>query len=356
MYKMERRGREKRGVASLAVVVAVVAVAVSVSVLFAGCVEEAEETTTLRIGYQPSTHQTAAMLAAEKGWWEEDLARFGVGKVEMKEFPSGPPEMHAMLAGDLDFAYVGVAPPIAAIYEGLDAKIVAGVQTQGSAIVVRPELAAEYEAKGPQALKGKAIATFPPGSIQHTILSKWLLENGLDPEEDTEIKEMKPGDAATAIGVGTVDAVFLPSPTPTIIAAEGNGVVVEWSGSMWPDHACCCLVASGEMIREHPEVVKQIIRTHIRATEYEIEHPEEAAEIYAKRQGADPTTIKQSLEATDMHWIHDPHLEVKSGLEYASVIYDLNRERYEGKGIEVLGEEEIFDASFYDAVTATEEK
>ena len=28
---------------------------------------------TLRIGYQPSTHQIAEMVASEKGWWAEDL-------------------------------------------------------------------------------------------------------------------------------------------------------------------------------------------------------------------------------------------------------------------------------------------
>ena len=335
-----------------AIIGGIMAVGIIAVVVFGiGCIEEKPaKMTTLNIGYQPSTHQIAAMLASEKGWWEADLAQFGIEKVTMKEFPSGPPEMHAMIAGDLDVAYVGVSPPIAALYEGLDAKIVAGVQTQGSAIVIRPELADEYE--GPLSLKGKTIATFPPGSIQHTILSKWLLDNGVDPEKDVDIKAMGPSDAATAIGAKIVDAVFLPSPTPTIIVEEGNGVIVEWSGSMWPDHACCCLAASGKMIKEHPEMLKQIIKTHIRATEYEIAHPEEAAEIYAspKWENANVSTIKHSINATDMHWIHDPQLEVESGLEYAKVIYELNRERYEGMGIKVLEKGDIFDTSFYDEV------
>jgi len=337
---------EKKTIVSVIAIVTIAA-----AVMFVGCIEEKApaEMTTLNIGFQPSTHQIAAMLASEKGWWEEDLAQFGIEKVTMKEFPSGPPEMHAMIAGDLDVAYVGVSPPIAALYEGLDAKIVAGVQTQGSAIVIRPELADEYE--GPLSLKGKTIATFPPGSIQHTILSKWLLDNGVDPDEDVDIKAMGPSDAATAIGAKTVDAVFLPSPTPTIIVEEGNGVIVEWSGLMWPNHACCCLAASGKMIREHPEMLKQIIKTHIRATDYEIEHPEEAAEIYAKWENANVSTIKHSIDATDMLWIHDPHLEVESGIEYAKVIYELNRERYEGMGIKVLEKGDIFDTSFYDEVT-----
>ena len=337
---------EKRTMVSLIVIGAI-----AVTVMIVGCIDdETTEMTTINIGYQPSTHQIAAMLASEKGWWEEDLAEFGIEKVVMKEFPSGPPEMHAMLAGDLDVAYVGVAPPIAAMYEGLDAKIVAGAQTQGSALVLSPELADEYESKGVQSLKGKKIATFPPGSIQHTVLSKWLLDNGIDPEEDVDMKAMGPSDAATAIGAKAVDAVFLPSPTPTIIVEEGNGVIVAWSGSISPNHACCCVVASGTMMGEHPDIVKQIIKTHIRATEYEIEHPEEAAEIYAKWLDADVSTIKQSINVTDMHWIHDPSIEVESGLEYAEVIYELNRERYESAGIEVLGEEDIFDTSFYDEV------
>lgn len=319
--------------------------------MFVGCIEEKTpaKMTTITIGYQPSTHQIAAMLAEDKGWWKEDLSTFGIENVDMKVFPSGPPEMTAMLAGDLDVAYVGVAPPIAALYEGLDAKIVAGVQTQGSALVIRPELVDEYE--GPASLKGKTIATFPPGSIQHTVLSKWLLDNGIDPEGEVTLKAMGPSEATTAISAKAVDAVFLPSPSPTIIEVAGNGVIVEWSGSIWPDHACCCLVASGEMIREHPDMLEQIIKTHIRATDYEIAHPDEAAEIYAQWQGADVSTIKRSINVTDMHWITDPNLEVESGIEYAAVIYDLNRERYAGRGVEVFEKDDIFDTSFYEAVT-----
>ena len=335
---------EKRFIAGV-IIIAVFAA------MFVGCIEEKTpaKMTTITIGYQPSTHQIAAMLAEDKGWWKEDLSTFGIENVDMKVFPSGPPEMTAMLAGDLDVAYVGVAPPIAALYEGLDAKIVAGVQTQGSALVIRPELVDEYE--GPASLKGKTIATFPPGSIQHTVLSKWLLDNGIDPEGEVTLKAMGPSEATTAISANAVDAVFLPSPSPTIIEVAGNGVIVEWSGSIWPNHACCCLVASGEMIREHPEMLEQIIKTHIRATDYEIAHPDEAAEIYAQWQGADVSTIKQSINVTDMHWITDPNLEVESGIEYAAVIYDLNRERYAGRGVEVFEKDDIFDTSFYEAVT-----
>jgi len=184
-------------------------VSIALIVIFAGCVEEKapSKMTTLYMGCQPINHQTAAMLASEKGWWEEDLAKFGIEKVEMKEFSSGPPEMHAMLAGDLDVAYVGMAPPISAMYEGLDAKLIAGVETRGDALVIRSDLADKYN--GPHSLKGMSIATYPPGSIPHTILSKWLLDNGIDPEKDVDMKAMGPSDAVTAIGAKAIDAAFI---------------------------------------------------------------------------------------------------------------------------------------------------
>lgn len=299
--------------------------------------------THLRIGYQPSTHQIAHMTAMEKEWWEADLAKFGIERVSDYEFPSGPPEMQAMLAGDLDIAYVGATPPITAIYEGLDAKIVAGVQIHGSHLALR--LAINYT--GPNDLKGLKIATFPPGSIQDTVFRKWLVENGLDPDEDLEIKPMSSGEAITAIGAVAVDGVFLPHPSPAIVELEESGKMVVGSGEMWPNHTCCCLVVSGKLIREYPEVVGQIIRTHVKATEYNINHPEEAAEVYARKVGWEVEKVIYSLNTWDGYWVSDPHIGMNITLEYARVIYELNIPRYDV----VLTKEEIFDTSFYDKIS-----
>ena len=120
-----------------------------VSIFVSGCVsedtdknvtEEAPAITELNIGYQPSTHQIAYMTAYEKGWWQEDLAPYGIKKINEYQFPTGAPEMQAMMAGDLDVAYVGAAPAITALSSGLDAKIIEPVQINGSSLVLRPEI------------------------------------------------------------------------------------------------------------------------------------------------------------------------------------------------------------------------
>jgi NitT/TauT family transport system substrate-binding protein len=202
------------------------------------------------------------MIAMEKGWWKEDLAEFGITEISDHEFPSGPPEMVAMMGGHLDIAYVGAAPPITAIAQGLDAKIVAAVQTQGADLVLRPDIADDYTA--PSDLVGLKIATFPPGSIQDTVFKKFLMDNNVS-IDDVEIVSMGPGDAMTAIAAKAVDGVFLPHPGPAVIEMEGNGRSVVGSGEMWQDHACCCLLVSDELIRERisgrPSILR-LIRTN----------------------------------------------------------------------------------------------
>lgn len=294
---------------------------------------------TLSFGYQPSTHQISYMAAAEKGWWTDNLAAFGVDKIEDYEFPTGAPEMQAMLAGDLDVAYVGAAPVISAIANGLDAKIVASVNINGSDLVVATGV--PYET--PSNLKGKSIGTFPAGTIQDTILRNWLSENGIDPENDVTIKGMGPGDATAAISAGQIDAVFLPAPSPSIIEADGFGKIVVQSGEMMPNHACCVVLVSGEMIRNNPAIVERIVGTHVMAQEYISANIDEAAEIYVNKvAGTDLETIKSSLNSWDGAWASDPNLIVDSVVDYAGIQYDLGYIKVR------LDKDDIFDLSFYD--------
>ena len=297
--------------------------------------------TTLRIGYQPSTHQIAEMVASAKGWWTEDLKPFGVVTIQEKEFQSGPPEMQGMLAGALDVAYVGTAPPITAIAQGLDAKIVAAVNINGSDLVLGPGVA--YS--GPKSLEGLSIGTFPPGSIQDIVMKKWLTDNNVDISK-IQIRGMGPSDAVTAIEAGKINGVFLPHPSPSQIVLDGKGRSVIQSGQMWPDHACCSLLISGKLIREHPDLVNQIIKTHIKATNYVNANPEDAAKIYANRTKQNLTVVEASMKNWDGKWVSDPAIQVSSTLQYAKVDKDLG---YINK---TLTKEDLFDTSFYEKAKA----
>jgi NitT/TauT family transport system substrate-binding protein len=113
---------------------------------------------------------------------------------------------------------------------------------------------------------------------------------------------------------------------------------------MWPNSAANALVVSGKLIREHPDLVEQIIKTHINATNFANAHPMEAAEIYSNRTGQDQKTIEYSLQTWDGKWISDPRIEIPSTMEYARVNYELN---YTPR---LLTEDELFDTSLYEKV------
>jgi len=273
----------------------------------------AGEKTVLNIGYQPSTHQMAFMTAYSKGMYNETLAPLGIKEVKAYSFPTGAPEMQAMLAGDLDFAYVGAAPFVTAVATGLDGKIIAAAQTQGSSLVLKSGL--NYTS--PADLKGLTIATFPAGTIQDTILRTWLKKQGLDPEKDVKIVAMGPGDATTAIMAGKVDAVFLPAPSPTTIEEAGAGKIIVQSGEMEPNHVCCVLVASGKMIREHPDIVTEVLKIHEKATKYNQENWEEAAQYMEQMTAMNTSVIMKSLHEWDGAWVSDPNIIADSVTTYA---------------------------------------
>jgi len=296
--------------------------------------------TVLKIGYQPSTHQMAFMTAYSKGWYNETLASTGIKEVKPYSFPTGAPEMQAMLAGDLDFAYVGSAPFVTAVATGLDAKIIGTAQTQGSDLVLRTGL--NYTA--PADLKGLKIATFPAGTIQDTILRTWLKEQGLDDMKDVEIIAMGPGDATTAIIAGKVDAVFLPAPSPTTVEEAGAGKIIVHSGEMEPHHACCVLVASGDMIRNHPEIVLDVLNLHQRANEFNLQNTTEAAVFMSDMTGMNASTIKKSLKEWDGEWVADPNIIIPSVTGFAE------KQLILGYIKSNVTEKQLFDTTFWSKV------
>ena len=91
-------------------------------------------------------------------------------------------------------------------------------------------------------------------------------------------------------------------------------------------------------------MVKEIVRIHIKATEYLIENPNESAEIFAEKTGFAADKVLYSFERWDGLWISDPHIELNCTIEFAEVDYEL------GYIDRLLTAEDIFDMSFYDAV------
>lgn len=260
--------------------------------LILGCVgEKGEEVKEIRVSHQPGWHHVALFVIVEKGWDEKVLGK----KIVTTSFPSGPSQMEAFAVKQHDIAYVGSAPPLSIISRGFDAKIVAIANVEGSSLVSTPD----FEFQSIESLNGKRIMTFPPGSVQWTILSSWLKEKGIKAEIVTaqgtaEIRE--------ALKSKSVDLAFVPDPAPYVMVQEGSAKIVMHSREMFPMHPCCVVLMSGDFVKNNRELAVKFIALHIIASEYAAkeENHEEIVKILEKWLKLNETVAKEFPGTTNL--------------------------------------------------------
>lgn len=129
-----------------------------------------EKMGSIRLGYiTADLHHLALYVAIKEGYLNQVFER-----VEIKQFPNGVAIMEAFRLGELDAAYLGGAPAtLKRINDEIDVKIVAGVNNEGSAIIVRGDI------NSPKDLAGKTIAIPGFGTVQDFLMRKVLSEGGL---------------------------------------------------------------------------------------------------------------------------------------------------------------------------------
>lgn len=298
--------------------------------------------TVIRVGYQPSWHHVAFFIISEKRWAQKVL---GV-ELDERSFPSGPPEMEAFAAGALDVAYVGATPPLPILAKGAKGKIVAVANTEGSSIVVRPDL--DY--KGPQSLVGKKIGCYPPGSIQYTLLTKWLRDNGIDPDSDVKIVAQGPTEQMESLKAKAIDAAFVPDPHPYVAVLGGYGKIAVNSSQIWPHHPCCVVLMSEDLIKKHRDLAVKLIALHIVASEYAMDpkNKEDVMQILMKRLGIDRSQAEAFPGTT--HLETDPrNPEWLKGLDHmCQVLYELKQTKDAQGNVVRLKASDVVDAPLYE--------
>ena len=212
---------------------------------------------TVTIGYLKSDHDAALFVADAQGQFKDK----GIN-TELVPFNNGGDLMTAMASGDVDVGYAGITPVMASISQGVPAKVISGVQIEGSAIVVTNDSGIESA----QDLAGKTIGTPGDASIQHMLLLYYLDQNGLS-EDDLNISAMKVPSMVDAINTGNLDGMITFEPYASLAESQGHKVLVG-SDEIIPEHPCCVVVASQAFLDEHPDVAKNISEIHANATEF----------------------------------------------------------------------------------------
>ena len=108
---------------------------------------------TLRLGFLANITHASALVGVEKGLFTQALGKNVT--LDVKIFSTGTEETTALLANQLDAAYVGPNPAINAWQKsgGKAIRIISGAATGGASVVVKKGITSAAQ------LKGKKLAT-----------------------------------------------------------------------------------------------------------------------------------------------------------------------------------------------------
>lgn len=241
----------------------------------------------------------------EKGW---NVEVAGV-------FKAGPEEMMAFAAKSLDFGFVGVAPATVSVANHTtDVKVIAQVNNEGSAIVVRrdPPIPTLKD------LVGRMVAIPGYSTVQDVLLRKALMKEGIN-FKDLKIIVLKPPEMLGALKTNQVDGYIAWEPFVSMTVIGGSGKVLLASGEIWPGHPCCVLIAQKEFIMKDKEAVKKILRAHVQAVKFIKQHPAEAVEIGVKYTGVSKEAVERGLGLIEFTW--EPN--VSGMIEYTKLLNEL---------------------------------
>src|ERR1700677_201956 len=179
---------------------------------------------TVRLGFLTNITHASALVGLKEGFFTKDLG--SAGTLKPTAFSTGTQETTALLAGQLDVAYVGPNPAINAWQKstGSAIKIISGAATGGASVVVKKGIASASQ------LKGKTLATPSLGNTQDVAVRYWLKQNGVTTTTtgggDAFIKPTPPNSAALLeFNSGQIAGGSEPAPYDIEMVADGGTVL-----------------------------------------------------------------------------------------------------------------------------------
>ena len=215
---------------------------------------------TVRLGFLENITHASALVALKEGFFTKSLG--SAGTLKPTAFSTGTEETVALLAGQLDAAYVGPNPAINAWQKsgGTAIKIVSGAATGGASIVVAKGITSAAQ------LKGKTLATPSLGNTQDVALRYWLKQNGITTTAtgggDAFIKPTTPNSAAVLeFKSGQIAGGSEPAPYDIEMVSDGGTVLVSEPG------VTTVLIVTQSFLSAHPAIVADLIKAQIQAND-----------------------------------------------------------------------------------------
>jgi len=246
--------------------------------------ETADARASLNVGYLPVTCHLTCPVTDFATRTSKDT------RFDSQRFTDFPTVVETMKSGRLDATFM-IAPLAMKLREqGVPVKILYLGHRDGSTVMVQKD----STAKSLRDLRGKTFAIPSKYSNQNLVIHKLMEDQGVKPDE-IRFVEMPPPDMPGALAAKAIDAYFVGEPHAARAELDGSGRVLYHAKDIWPQFISCVLVATEKLIKERPEVVKDLVRGIAESGEWAETHRLEAAKVAAPYFRQDEKVVRYVL-------------------------------------------------------------
>lgn len=195
---------------------------------------------------------------------EFDAMRFG-------EFPS---IVEALKTKKLLAGFLTVPLAMKMREQGAPIRIACLGHRDGSQLTIRKE----DPAKSLKDMRGKTIAIPSPFSNENFFINKMMRDQGIAPGE-IKFVVLPPPDMPAALSAKAIDGFIVAEPYCGKAEMDGYGRVLYYAKDIWPNYISCCLVVHTDLIRDQPEVVRDLVRGIVASGEWAHKNRSGAAKL-----------------------------------------------------------------------------
>ena len=220
-------------------------------------------------------HAASAHIAKSKGWFQAN----GLDVTAFDNYITGMALAAALTRGDINVAYVCLIPAISAYANGkVPIKVVAGTHKYGYGLLVNPnKVKTIKDLEKPDIRIGCPREGAPPDCLLHKMIEKYHLNES---RMLKKIRRMPSPKVLFALKMGQLDAGFCCEQFPTMGEELGFKILLT-AQDVWPDMQGSVLVVKEDLLRDHLEIVRNLVKITEQGIQYIHEHPVDAAIIAA---------------------------------------------------------------------------
>jgi NitT/TauT family transport system substrate-binding protein len=195
---------------------------------------------------------------------EFDAMRFG-------EFPS---IVEALKTKKLLAGFLTVPLAMKMREQGAPIRICCLGHRDGSQLTIRKE----DPARSLRDMRGKTIAIPSPFSNENFLVNKLMRDQGIAPGE-IKFVVLPPPDMPAALSAKAIDGFIVAEPFCGKAEMDGYGRVLYYAKDVWPNYISCCLVVHEDLIRDKPDVVRDLVRGIVASGEWVQKNRSDAAKL-----------------------------------------------------------------------------